>query len=72
MHCQDTVDTSATWEDSYRALERSYSEGKVLSIGVSNFDIHLLRKLERMALVLPHIVQNWAEPGNMDMEVRAW
>ena len=30
-----------------------------MSIGVSNFDIDLLQQLERMALVLPHVVQNW-------------
>ena len=79
MHCEDTVDPSATWRESWRALERgkrnsscirnhyhileqkiaAYAEGKVMSIGVSNFNIDLLRELEDLAIVLPHVVQNW-------------
>ena len=25
-----------------------------------------------MAVVLPHLVQNWADPTNMDTDVRVW
>lgn len=73
MHCETTIDPEATWRESWRALERAYAEGRVLSIGVSNFNTHLLHDmLSNVATVLPHIVQNWAEPGQVDSEVRAW
>ena len=73
MHCETTVDTRATWRESWRALERAYAEGRVLSIGVSNFNLALLEELRvNVATVLPHLVQNWAEPGNTDRAVRAW
>lgn len=70
MHCEDTVDPEGTWEDSWTVLEKAYSEGLVNSIGVSNFNIELLRELEAFAVVLPHIVQNYAAPGSLDFEVR--
>lgn len=46
MRCWDVEDPAATWRESYRALERAYAEGRVRSIGVSNFDLPLLRELE--------------------------
>ena len=73
MHCETTVDSRATWRESWRALERAYAEGRVLSIGVSNFNLALLEELRvSVATVLPLLVQNWAEPGNTDRAVRAW
>lgn len=72
MHCETTVDPNGTWQSSWRALEKAYAEGLVNSIGVSNFNRYLLEELETFADVLPHIVQNFAEPGSMDDEVRAY
>lgn len=80
MHCEDTIDPSGTWMQSWKALERAYSEGKLNSIGVSNFDVNLLDQLLEMAVVKPHIVQNYAAIGTekdasgtaLDLEVRAW
>jgi diketogulonate reductase-like aldo/keto reductase len=72
MHCEDTVEPGATWHDSWRALERAYSEGRVMSIGVSNFNADQLAQLSEMATVLPHAVQNHGQPGKMDEQVRAW
>lgn len=73
MHCETTVDAAGTWRESWRALERAYAEGRVLSIGVSNFDAGLLKELQAdVASVLPHLVQNWAEPGKIDQQVRTW
>lgn len=46
MHCQDTVDPRGTWRESWRALERAYAEGAVMSIGVSNFHLGLLEELQ--------------------------
>lgn len=42
------------------------------SIGVSNFDLSLLEQLQQVAIVLPHIVQNFAEPGRIDRAVQEW
>ncbi len=39
---------------------------------MSNFNFRLLSELQQVANVMPHVVQNWAEPGNMDLEVREW
>ena len=45
MRCWDTEDPAGTWLQSYRALEKAYAEGQVMSIGVSNFDLSLLEQL---------------------------
>jgi len=72
MHCEDTVDKSGTWGQSWRALERAYAEGSVMSIGVSNFDKNLLEVLQEIAVVTPHIVQNHETIGALDMGARIW
>ncbi len=72
MHCDTTVDPEGTWRDSWLALEKAYAEGLVMSIGVSNFDADLLDELIRFATVRPHVIQNHAEPGQLDDEVRLW
>jgi diketogulonate reductase-like aldo/keto reductase len=72
MHCETTVDPEATWRESWRALEKAYAEGRVTSIGVSNFDATLLDEITNFATVLPHVVQNWAEVGKVDSDVRHW
>ena len=50
------------WEGSWLALEKAYAEGRVMSIGVSNFDAALLATFSDRFTVRPHIVQNWSEP----------
>ena len=72
MHCETTVDPSGTWRESYRALERAYAEGRVMAIGVSNFDDRLLAEITDMASTLPHVVQNHADPARLDQLVRDW
>ncbi len=63
MHCHTTKDPTATWRETWRAFERLYAEGNILSIGVSNFNVALLEELKETAIVLPHLVQNWADPS---------
>jgi diketogulonate reductase-like aldo/keto reductase len=72
MHCDTTVDPEGTWRQSWRTLEKAYAEGRVMSIGVSNFDLALLEELLEFASVKPHVVQNFAEPGSVDNAVRRW
>jgi len=72
MHCETTLDPEGTWQQSWRAMERAYGEGRVMAIGVSNFNIELLREASVIGTVRPHAVQNFAEPGSLDLEVRQW
>ena len=69
MNCPPTP--SGTWQQSWRALEKSYVEGTVRAIGVSNFDAHLLQELFGIASVPPHLVQNWMDPLHVDQHVLA-
>lgn len=74
-HCRDTVDPKGTWQQSWRALEREYAEGRVMNIGVSNFDLPLLHELGQHAKTAVQIVQNHAEIGDdqaTDKNVRVW
>lgn len=72
MHCETSEDPLGTWKESWYALERAYAEGHISSIGVSNFDHRLLSEFENFGTILPHAVQNPAQPGNVDMAVREW
>lgn len=72
MHCEDVVDPEGTWQESWRALEKAFAEGRVQSIGVSNFNVELLEELADMASVMPHLVQNHGELGRTDEAVRHW
>jgi diketogulonate reductase-like aldo/keto reductase len=74
MRCQDTIEPESTWKQSWRALEREVSEGRLLGIGVSNFDVNLLTELGQHARIAPQLIQNHAElgPGNTDNDVRVW
>lgn len=70
MHCEDIVEQGATWRDSWRALEKAYAEGLVMSIGVSNFGLELLEEIWDFATVHPHLLQNFADAANLDLPVR--
>jgi diketogulonate reductase-like aldo/keto reductase len=72
MHCETTVDPEGTWQESWHALEKAYAEGRVNSIGVSNFNFELLEEMSEIATIRPHLVQNHAEPGAVDSAVRSW
>ena len=43
-----------------------------MTIGVSNFDLSLLQKMQKEAMILPQIIQNFAEPGQIDKSVQKW
>ena len=72
MHCETKKDPDGTWRESWKALEKAYAEGRVMCIGVSNFDVNLLEELLDIAAVKPHVVQNYAAPGSVDIDVRKW
>jgi diketogulonate reductase-like aldo/keto reductase len=72
MHCQDTQDPKGTWRESWFALEKAYSEGRILSLGFSNANMAILKELSEIATVLPHVIQNWSDLTNLDLPVREW
>lgn len=74
MHCETTVDENGDWISSWNALEKAFAEGRVNAIGVSNFGIELLMQFEDPVSfsVLPHVVQNFGEPGDIDKDVLDW
>lgn len=67
MECEKTA-SKGTWRQTWRALEKMYAEGKVLSIGLSNFDRRLLEEVLDFAFTTPHIVQNYRDPIYNDAE----
>ena len=70
--------TSKVWNDGlsyvevYKALEKIYQDGRVRSIGVSNFHVHHLEKLLKETKVIPVINQIEFHPHLTQEEVRAY
>lgn len=58
------------YKDTWRALEKLYSEGKIRSIGVSNFQIHHLEDLMVDAKVKPMVNQVELHPLLSQVELR--
>lgn len=52
----------------YRKLEKAYKEGKIRSIGISNFHGAKLEKLLAECEIKPHVIQMEAHPYYMDTE----
>ena len=53
-------------------MERLQNEGKIRSLGVSNFDLVDLRELLNITNVTVSVVQNWFDPFHQDENVRAF
>ncbi|GAB5368849.1 hypothetical protein AAMO2058_001355000 [Amorphochlora amoebiformis] len=70
QRCQKAPE--GTWLDSWRVMEDYYQSGRIRAIGVSNFDLTLLKHLNRHAVVMAHVVQNWMDPFHQDKQVRQW
>ncbi|MBD8523649.1 aldo/keto reductase [Lysinibacillus fusiformis] len=64
------IDTN--YLDVYKALEMIYQDGRVRSIGVSNFHVHHLEKLLKETTVIPVINQIEFHPHLTQEEVRAY
>jgi 2,5-diketo-D-gluconate reductase A len=61
-------DFVSTW----KTLEEFYREGRARSVGVSNFQVHHLRRLEREADIVPAVNQVEVHPYLTNDEVRAY
>jgi len=59
-------------QESWRALERLYDEGRVRAIGVSNFMVRHLEELMERARIVPMVNQIEVHPFLQQREVRAW
>jgi len=60
MDCSGVVNVNGTWQSSWQALRKYYSEGKLMSIGVSNFDVGQIHEAMQTGTP-PHIVQNFMD-----------
>ncbi|WP_216700780.1 aldo/keto reductase [Priestia filamentosa] len=60
------------YQESWRALETLYKEGKVKAIGVSNFEVHHLEALLKQAEIKPMINQVEYHPRLTQSEVKAF
>ena len=59
-----------TWQESWKAMEEMSKEGKIRSLGVSNFDIADLEELVKFATVPVSALQNWFDPFHQDNKTR--
>ncbi|XP_028394202.1 uncharacterized protein LOC114518412 [Dendronephthya gigantea] len=59
-----------SWQDSWRAMEHLNEEGKIRSLGVSNFDVVDLKELLNFTKLPVSVVQNWFDPFHQDVNVR--
>ena len=58
--------------DTWRAFERIQGEGRIRTIGVSNFRVEDLERLEREAEIRPTVNQIELHPRHQQAELRAW
>ncbi|GAB5369115.1 hypothetical protein AAMO2058_001377900 [Amorphochlora amoebiformis] len=70
MNCHRS--SNGVWEDSYLAMEMLYAEGRILSLGVSNFDRRLLGVAFERSGVGPHVVQNFLDIFHPDTLARGY
>lgn len=68
---------ASKYKDAWRALEKLYKDGRVKSIGVSNFQVHHLEDLMKDAEIIPvvnqvefHPLLNQKEPARLHEEAR--
>jgi 2,5-diketo-D-gluconate reductase A len=66
------VPTEDRFVDTWRAFERIHEEGRSRTIGVSNFRIEDLERLEREAETLPTVNQIELHPRFVQQELRGW
>lgn len=60
---------TSNWKAGYRQLEKSYKEGKIKSIGISNFE-NEIEELLKFAEIKPQVIQVEAHPYFTQEELR--
>jgi 2,5-diketo-D-gluconate reductase A len=66
------VPTEDRFVETWRAFERIYEEGRARTIGVSNFRVEDLRRLEEESDKVPTVNQVELHPDFQQAELRAW
>lgn len=66
----DNKEPEGTFLDSWRAMEKLVEDGKIRSLGVSNFEVNDLQELLAAAKIKPAVVQNWMDPFHQDRHTR--
>ncbi|XP_077998374.1 uncharacterized protein LOC144451416 [Glandiceps talaboti] len=66
----DMDSLEGTWKDTWKGLEKLQKDGKIRSIGVSNFEVDQLEELMEIAEVPISVVQNWFDILHLDKDVR--
>ncbi len=61
---------AGNWLAGYRQLEKAYKEGKVKSIGISNFEGKYIEELETKWEIIPQFIQVEAHPYYTQQELR--
>lgn len=76
IHWPNPIDYRDDWAlsnaEAWRAMEEAYEEGKVKSIGVSNFLPHHLDELFKTAKVKPMVNQIYLNPSDIQDDVVAY
>lgn len=58
------------WKNGYRQLEKAYKEGKIKSIGISNFEGKYIEELVKICEIKPQVIQVEAHPYFTQTELR--
>lgn len=73
IHWPNPLAFRDSWQEanagSWKAMEELYEQGKIKSIGVSNFWVHHLDELLKTAKIVPHVNQIRICPGDHDVEL---
>lgn len=73
IHWPNPIDYRENWKEAnagaWKAMEEAVDEGKIKSIGVSNFLIHHLKALEETAVIQPVINQIYLNPSDQQHEI---
>lgn len=61
---------AGNWEEGYKLLEEAYKEGKIKSIGISNFEGEYIEKLLDVCEIEPQVIQVECHPYYAQDELR--
>ncbi len=61
---------TSNWKAGYKALEKAYKEGKIKSIGISNFEGKYIEELLQTCEIKPQVIQVEAHPYFTQDELR--
>lgn len=72
MDCTRVGNPSGRWEHTYNMMEKLYAEGRIMSLGISNFNIDLIDSISHFAAMPPQVLQNWFDPSHREEEILSY